>query len=211
MNPFRFFDLICCINLNSRPDRWEKAWKEFQGMGIEYEVVRIEGIKHVNPALGCHLSHARCIQKAIDINAKNILIFEDDIEFFTNAYENLIQSLVELPLDWDMFYLGANLDAYPARQISDHIISITGAFSTHAYSFTNKLFNLLKEINEDFSIAHNDVYYANNIHSQYNSYLAYPLIAGQREDFSDVQRTVMKSNPIFLERVEKNTLWELKR
>lgn len=202
-NPFNYFDAIYLINLDSRPDRLNQAMNELRKQLIK-KVIRIPGIVHQNPATGCHLSHAECYLDAINSGYDRILIMEDDIEFFPNAYQNLEMALIELPADWDMFYLGANLDNYKAYEISEHVCKLTGAYATHAYAVKRPLFQELFEINSNMSIAHNDVYYAENIHPNYNCYMAMPLIAGQRDSYSDIQKCMMSSNKVFLERLERN-------
>ncbi len=202
MNPFDFFDFIVCINLERRKDRWEESLIEFSKIGIY--VARFNAIESSNPSFGNHLSHASILKFAKEKKLNNILIFEDDVEFFPDAVKNLSNSIKELPENWDMFYLGANLDIYKAYKITPHIAKLTGAFSTHAYAVKNTLFDKLININMDISTVHNDVSYANLIHPNYNCYLTLPLVAGQRESFSDIQKCIMKSNDIFKSRLKSN-------
>lgn len=204
MQTFDFFDMIVCINLFKRKDRWELALKEFNKLGIEDRVFRISAIEKENAAYGCHLSHAKSLQFAKDLEAENILIFEDDVEFFPNAVENLNQALVELPPDWDMLYLGANLDRYPAYQISDHLAKLEGAFATHAYAINSRMYDILIRVNQDNNIIHNDVYYSDHVIPYHNCYITLPLVAGQRDSYSDIQKTVMSSNAMFQERLDRN-------
>lgn len=202
-NPFDYFDRIYVINLDRRPDRLTKCTVEFGNVGIK-DVHRVSGIEDENPAIGCHLSHATCFADAIMNGCDRILIFEDDVEFFPNAYENMVNSFYDLPSNWDMFYLGGNLDVYKAYEITPTIVRLEGIFSTHAYAIRRNLFQLLYDINCDRNISHNDVYYAQNVHPDYLCYLAMPLIAGQREDYSDIQKQVMSSNKVFQDRLQSN-------
>lgn len=204
MQPFDYFDIIFCINLDRRTDRWEQSLLEFEKMGIKDRVIRMPGIETSNPALGCHLSHAACLEYAKMREVNNILILEDDVEFFPAAMENLHQALVELPTVWDMFYLGANLHTYPAYQISDHIAKLQGAYSTHAYAVRHDIFDELIEVNVSSNIAHNDVYYSDVIIPNRMCYLALPLIAGQRDSYSDILKTEASSNAMFQRRLNRN-------
>ena len=43
-NPFDYFDKIFCINLDSRPDRWESVQKEFDKVGILDRVERFSAL-----------------------------------------------------------------------------------------------------------------------------------------------------------------------
>jgi glycosyl transferase family 25 len=207
MNPFNIFEKIYCINLDSRPDRWDSALKEFAKLNILGYVNREPGVvytgtsdRHINACLGNHLAHANCL---IDVKKRGLdscLIFEDDIEFFEDAYENLTQAVIELPTDWDMFYLGVNMDVYTAYQISDHIAKLSGGFATHAYAVRRKLFDKLIEVNLNLSISHNDVVYANEIIPNNNCYIPIPLVAGQRMSFSDIEGRVTDYNGMFKQR-----------
>jgi GR25 family glycosyltransferase involved in LPS biosynthesis len=202
-NIFKHFDEIYLINLDTRPDRLAKTREEFARVGIE-KFARVLGVVHENPAIGCHLSHASAFSDAIKHGYDNILIFEDDVEFFPEGVENLQKAYEELPIDWQMFYLGANLDQYPAYKVSEHICKLTGAFATHAYAVNRTLFSTLYDINASLETVHNDVWYATLIHPNYNCYLTMPLVAGQRNDFSDIQGRVVASNEMFKARLERN-------
>jgi GR25 family glycosyltransferase involved in LPS biosynthesis len=200
---FKHFDQIYLINLDTRPDRLAQTRLEFNNIGLE-NFVRVQGVVHENPAIGCHLSHATIFGHALSNGYENVLIFEDDVQFFDNALENLTSAYSELPSDWHMFYLGANLDRFLAYKVSEHICKLTGAYATHAYAVNRTLFKLMYEINSSEDTVHNDVWYSSVVHPKYNCYLAMPLIAGQRDSYSDIQKMVMSSNEMFKARLERN-------
>lgn len=202
-NPFDYFDEVYYINLEKRADRREQIEIELASVGI-HNATRVVGIEHENPALGCHLSHAVVFQDALEAGYDRILIFEDDAEFFPNSMENMSKSLAALPPEWDMFYLGANLDVYKAYELSPNLALLTGAFATHAYAVRRPLFNRLYTLNNDESVAHNDVEYSQIIIPNYKCYLAMPLIAGQRDSYSDIEKKVMSSNSVFQTRLQTN-------
>lgn len=203
VNPFHYFDQIYLINLDRRVDRLSQTLEEFEKVGIvDYQ--RVSGIEHSNPAIGCHLSHALVFSDALINGYDRILIFEDDVEFFPQAVYTLEESLKELNPEWDMLYLGANLDIFPAYQISKHTAKLIGAFSTHAHAIRRKMFKTLYDINVREDTKHNDVTYSQDIHPNYKCYMSIPLIAGQRDSYSDIMGTVMSSNSMMEERLEKN-------
>jgi len=202
MGPFDYFDKIYCINLDSRPDRWELAKEEFQKACILDRVERFSAVAMPeNPARGNHLSHAQCIRKAKEAGAKNVLIFEDDIEWLDNPLE-LKRVIPELK-EWDLLYLGVNTERV-CYQESYHLARLTFAYSTHAYAINNTLFDTLIELNEDPKTLHNDVRMSDEIVPKYKCYATIPLLAGQRKSFSNVMNTVMDSNPVFLSRFKDN-------
>ena len=65
------------INLDHRTDRLEHVTKEFEKMGINAE--RISGIQPKSPAIGCTMSHIKCLELAKTRNYKQVFISEDDI------------------------------------------------------------------------------------------------------------------------------------
>lgn len=202
-NPFEYFDEIYFINLDKRTDRLEKIQREFFSVGIS-NPIRIPGIEHENHAIGCHMAHAKIFNDALQEGYDRVLIFEDDLEFFPNAYLNMEKALYYLPPEWEMLYLGINMDRFKAFEISDHIARIEGGFATHAYAVRRSLFRKLYEINADTNTVHNDVTYSEKIHPYHQCYVTLPLIAGQREDYSDIQGKVMSSNQVFLSRLDSN-------
>ena len=83
-----YFDRIFCINLDSRPDRWESAQEEFHK--IEIDVERIPGINGSKMnldfppeikegAVGCALSKLFTLKLAKHYELDNFLLLEDDI------------------------------------------------------------------------------------------------------------------------------------
>ncbi len=203
LNPFSCFDKIYCINLDSRPDRWELVQKEFAKADILDLVERFPAIEIPdNPSKGNHLSHAACIRMAKESGARNVLIFEDDLEWLDDPLV-LKRAIHQLPEDWDLFYLGVNIER-PAFQVDYHIAKLTFAYSTHAYAINSNMFDLLIELNEDPKTIHNDVRISTDIVPNHNVYCTIPLLAGQRKSYSDIMSTVMDSNPVFINRF--NTL-----
>ena len=153
-NPFDFFDAIFCINLDSRPDRWLECADIFKKYGIgdraqRYSASRIEA-PNVNPKYlgraGCAHSHFSIAKKALEEGYDNYLVLEDDFQFRFDRddFEKKLElSLSQLPTDWDLLYLGCNLDqsygAYPIEHFSDSLLKLNSAHTTHAMSF-NKNF-----------------------------------------------------------------------
>ena len=77
-----FFDKIYCISLDTRPDRRKQAEKQFADVGLLERVEFIIVEKHpVNQEKGIFQSHMFCLSKGLKANARNILIFEDDVFF----------------------------------------------------------------------------------------------------------------------------------
>ena len=50
-DPFKFFEVIYCINLDRRQDRWEAAMRQFTTLGIFDRVERVAGDRGAAVAL----------------------------------------------------------------------------------------------------------------------------------------------------------------
>ena len=56
------FENSFCINLKSRPDRWEEMQDEFYK--INFYPNRFEAIVDENPVKGCYLSHLELLRRS---------------------------------------------------------------------------------------------------------------------------------------------------
>lgn len=202
MNPYDYFDKICLVNLDNRPDRLERAKVELERAGIWDRVLRVPGIYLPdNPSRGNHLAHANCIKSAIDAGARNVLILEDDIEWLEDPL--LFKRVVPELTDWDLLYLGVNTEK-DCYQVSRHLAKLNFAYATHAYAINKNMFEKILAINEDPNTIHNDVRMCEEIIPYYNCYQTIPMLAGQRSDYSDLQKMVMTSNPVFIQRFQEH-------
>jgi len=158
-NPFDYFDKIFCINLDSRPDRWETVQTEFDKVGILDRVERVSAVtKEQIPyhpgghnrhsenydlvgAFAVSLSHHSCLVRAMESNVSNYLVFEDDVCFEKYDEEYLKLCLSELPSDWKLFLLGC--DAWGRSKCEDfsaNLFKIDGFGLAHAYSINHMMF-----------------------------------------------------------------------
>jgi GR25 family glycosyltransferase involved in LPS biosynthesis len=205
-NPFNFFDRIYCINLPHRTDKWEKCKEEFAKYNFLDKVIRFNGVQiqgsfyHVNVrAAGCFLSHLEIINKCKEENVKNVLILEDDVEFYNDPIKNLSLSINELKdKDWDIFYLGMNVTDEkfkdPLERVSPNLLRIKSALTTHAISYNNVVYSKILNLvprgleflpwmlqNESF-----DGWLMREFLHQNNCFCPNEYLATQRDSFSDI-------------------------
>lgn len=79
-----FFDRLYCISLREREDRRRSARKEFLKVGLADRVEFVIGEREIyscNIERGVYESHMLCLRKGLEAGARNIVVFEDDIEF----------------------------------------------------------------------------------------------------------------------------------
>ena len=180
------FELSYCINLDKREDRWKLSEKEFRKIGFYPE--RFSAIEHNISWFGCYQSHLKILKQAEKEN-KNVLIFEDDVEFIesVDVIEKALDELSIIP--WDMIYLGGNI-LKPFYRETEHLARLTHCQSTHAYG-VNKDF--LKQL--VYSIEHNnfiiDVVLADGVVPYSNAFITVPMVAIQRADYSNIEKTIM--------------------
>ena len=177
-----FVDKAYCINLDSRPERWQSVSEEFSRAGIGDMVERVSAITAQDPRMGCLQSHQLCIREAIEQNFENIVIFEDDVCFVncpTDFFAD-VAAFLQTESNWDLFYLGGNV-MYPARFVHQHVFR-SRFFSTHAYIINRRAFTSCLQATVPI-----DMWYAWNT----VSYGLYPMYATQQETFSDIRGQVI--------------------
>ena len=132
------FDEIFMVNLERRPDRYERMKYNFDQLGIDYKWVPAmdgrtitedflaeAGIKMLPEfsepyhgraltygEIGCFLSHYRLWQQIVEEELDLVLIFEDDIKFepyFISKLEYLKSELFDLEGSWDLVFLGRKI------------------------------------------------------------------------------------------------------
>lgn len=184
----KFFELSYCVNLDERKDRWDSCQKEFKKLDFYPE--RFSAIKHENTPEGCRQSHLAILKKAKEEN-KNVLIFEDDVEFSDNAGAIIERALNELSVLkwWNMFYLGGNI-LRPFYQITDHLAKLSHCQSTHAYGVNKEFLDTLIHWIEARPMII-DVLYADGIIPYNNCFITVPMVAIQRASYSDIEKRMM--------------------
>ncbi len=73
------------------------------------------------------------------------MVLEDDFLFLKEPYEfevKLKKSLNELPLDWDLFYLGSyfvkGYDYESTERYSDNLVKVNTGFCTHSLAYSSR-------------------------------------------------------------------------
>lgn len=90
------------INLSSRMDRKEHVEKELAKIGVPFE--RFNAIKLPNGAIGCSMSHLKCLQIAKDRGWSHVFVCEDDIQFLdSDLFKKQLDTLLKNHTDdWDV-------------------------------------------------------------------------------------------------------------
>ena len=191
-----YFDGIFCINLDSRPDRWNQAQEEFTKHSIDVE--RISGIdgskmnldfppEIKEGAVGCALSQFFAIKYAKQLNLRDFLLLEDDIEFHENINELFSEYISEVPFDWDMLYLGGqHFHGMNLQKVSEHVYKCEYTLAAHSVAFKHTVFDRFIDKLIDITKPC-DIHYAES-HKEINAYVIIPHLTWQRESYSDIEK-----------------------
>lgn len=167
------------INLDSRPERFQEVLTELPKIGIT-EYNRFSAI--VGGAQGCDFSHRECLK-----GEGPLLILEDDVIFEENALQILLKAFYQLPEDYDMFYLGANVKT-PAKRYSNNLFKINGGtHTTHAILYSTKGRQRIQDIWEPCKYHTIDNWLFMEGQGLLNCYVCWPIQAFQRPCYSDIR------------------------
>jgi len=119
------------INLSERKEKNENTIKELKRLGIR-EPNRFEAITHEIGIVGCVKSHIKCIEIAKERDYPFVCIFEDDVIFRDiKKCKEMINKYIDI--DYDVLYLGCRVLNNKYEFITDDLIRINSAYTTHAY------------------------------------------------------------------------------
>jgi GR25 family glycosyltransferase involved in LPS biosynthesis len=190
------FEHTLFINLEHRTDRLNHALNEFKKMGIKAE--RVNAIKMQNGAIGCTMSHIKCIELAKSRDWEQVFICEDDISFLK---PELLKRNIELfynndDILWDVLIIGGN-NVPPYQQLYEYTARIFRNQTTTGYivkkhyydtlltNFKESAANLLRNPNNKREYAL-DIYW-NRLQMQDFWYMITPPTVTQYENYSDIE------------------------
>ena len=191
------------INLDSRKDRLEESYNEFQKIGY-YDVLRLPAVQANVGVFGCAFSHMLCLGQA-KVHQKSAMVFEDDFKLIGDYTNILPAALKELEdLDFAIFYWGGNING-PIHQVTEHLGRVTQCQSTHAMLINFKYIDQILVTIPCFYGMPLDLIYSNYIIPNFPCYISAPeMIATQRGSFSDIEHTYNDYEGIMRERYSSN-------
>jgi glycosyl transferase family 25 len=197
---------VVYINLDSRKDRKKLVEHEFQQTPPFVNLTRFNAVKMKNKGgLGCSLSHISVLEDAMRKKLPFIVIIEDDFEFTiqpANAIRSILIALSHLRDDWDVLLLSTSKYNLKKTKVNSILSSVQEAQTTGAYIVNSRYYStLLDNFKEgaDKLAADYSQYgklaidqYWKKLQPKDKWFLIEPLIAKQRESFSDIGNVVVK-------------------
>ena len=184
------------INLESRSDRKKHVEEQLKIIGIQAN--RFKAIKLLNGALGCSMSHLKCLEIAKENDWEHVLIVEDDIKFLNpELFIIQINKFLNLHSVWDVVLIAGN-NLPPHEVIDDSCVKVTRCQTTTGYivkkhyydtlidNIRNGITNLIKEPKQHSLYAIDKYWF--KLQQMNNWYLITPLTVTQREDYSDIEK-----------------------
>lgn len=208
LNFDKHFDKTYCINLDRRTDRWDEFIGKYpESIDIVERFSAKDGQlfdlgygKTYDCELAGSISHTQVIKNAIDLNLKNVLILEDDVEFSQDFNIQLNESMENMPSNWDIILFGGNHVISPTH-VNKNIFKMVRTYAIQCYAINGKFLKSLYDymcynIGNVFccqnklqpSVAAD--FFMANIFPNINAYTVLPNITWQRKSYSDIQLEV---------------------
>jgi GR25 family glycosyltransferase involved in LPS biosynthesis len=196
MNSIENINHAFYINLESRIDRKQHVEEQFANIGIK--ATRFNAIKLQNGAIGCSMSHLKCLEFAKQNNWEHVLIVEDDILFLNpELFKNQLNKFLKNHNSFDVVLIAGN-NMPPYQKIDDSCVKVCHCQTTTGYIVQRHYYDtLIANIREGVT----NLMKKPGLHVQYaidkywfklqekdNWYLITPLTVTQREDYSDIEK-----------------------
>jgi len=205
------------INLDSRGDRLDHALREFEKMDMQVE--RVSAIKNKHGAIGCTMSHIKCLQLAKERDYEYVFVCEDDITFLdpNKLKESATLFLQNMKSKWDVLIIGGN-NVPPYQKLSDYCARIFNCQTTTGYvvqkhfydtlieNFKESATNLMRnpENKREYAL---DIYWK-RLQQQHVWLMLTPPTVSQYESYSDIENKNVNYDHLML---DMNKEWYMKQ
>ena len=207
------------INLSERKDRKEHVEQQLNMVGLN-NYTRFNAIKLPNGALGCSMSHLKCLQMAKERNLDHILIVEDDITFLDPLlFNSQMNKFLQNNKDWDVLLIAGN-NVPPYKIVDETCVQVSWCQTTTGYLIRNQYYDtLIQNIKEGINyLIHepkNKIMYAIDkywiqLQKRDTWLLLVPLTVTQMENYSDIEKCVTNYTKVMID-LNKPTFRKVKQ
>jgi hypothetical protein len=184
-----FFQRITCLTNDDA--EFAIAQREFERVGLialGQVVQRFQAVKEIGPHQSFSHSERNILLEFLYSDDNTLLHLEDDVVF--RDLSHLPQAISELPDDWDILYLGANLILWDKGEpwpiyYTDHLFKVMCAWTTHAIGYNKKCVRRILEGQPSFDEQMFDNYLSYRL-PELNAFVVAPMVAYQRPRFSSI-------------------------
>jgi hypothetical protein len=171
---------VVVIGLAAREDRWKRCLQIFE----ENNITKVTHYTTVQDFKDTHYHATKDFLNLLRIKKSDYLVFfEDDFELTEGWQDVFEKAWKDVPKDFDLLYLGANLTKTPQR-ITENLVKIRGAWCLHGVIFSRKFIDyIFKAYEIDRRVVFDE--WCRTIACDRKFYMVYPMICYQRKDFSD--------------------------
>jgi hypothetical protein len=181
-----FHQRICLSTIKAE---WNKAEAEFARVGLTAD--RFQSIPdELGPQASFSKSARAILFNFYQAGYKTLLHLEDDCQF--QDLSHLPAALAQLPRDWDIVYLGANLilndECKPPKRpdrYSENLFRIYGAWTTHAIGYNRKCVEHILQFQPPINGRMYDTYLSDEL-PKLNAFVVAPMVAYQRPRISSI-------------------------
>jgi hypothetical protein len=199
---------VVYINLQERIDRKAQVEEQLSKVGL-INFNRFNAIKLPNGALGCSMSHLKCLQLAKERNLDHILIVEDDIIFLNpDIFVCQLNKFLQNNKEWDVLLIAGN-NVPPYRVVDESCVQVSWCQTTTGYLIRNQYYdtlitNIKEGINKLIREPKNKIMYAIDkywlsLQKSDTWLLLVPLTVSQREGYSNIENCVTNFTKIMVD------------
>lgn len=181
-------------------DAAEFALGQAECARVGLEVERFQAVREIGPHQSFSHSERNILLDFLFSDAETLLHLEDDVVF--RDLDHLPQALSELPNDWDILYLGANLllwndgnEPYPIYYTSN-LFKVMAAWTTHAIAYHKRCVRRILEGQPSFDAQMWDNYLSTRL-PELNAFIVAPMVAWQRPRHSTIWGRETDYNEVF--------------
>jgi GR25 family glycosyltransferase involved in LPS biosynthesis len=184
------------INLEHRFDRLNNVTSELAKIGVNGR--RFNAIKTKDGAIGCSMSHLKCLEMAKFNESPFVFICEDDIQFLDPPLflKQLGLFCENVALDWDVLIVSGNI-CPPFEKVGDFCVRLVNCQTTTGYIVQRHYYDtLITNIKEGLKLLLSnpsnkreyaiDMYWK-RLQAVGKWYMITPPTVVQMEGFSDVE------------------------
>lgn len=189
-----FFDRIICLSASDA--EYALAQAEFDRVGLT--VQKYPAVKEIGPHQSFSHSERNILLDFLFSEDNRLLHLEDDVVF--RNLDHLPRAISELPSDWDILYLGANLICWnngepSPERYSDHLFRIRAAWTTHAIAYHKRCVRRILEGQPSFDAQMFDQYLSERLmfpqfvdgeRADFKAFVVAPMVAYQRPRRSSI-------------------------